>query len=67
MKTRLFIVFLFVCCLSCSTSRDENTENEKNTRSSEMAFDKEKWRVKDGKDYPFRDRMLNDIVYSTIQ
>lgn len=64
MKTSLFTLFLFVCCLSCSSNREENSENEKNTTNSEMTFDKEKWREKDGKDYPFRNRMLNDILYS---
>ncbi len=39
-------------------------ENEKNSPGSEMKFDKEKWRVKEGKDYPFREGMLNDIIYS---
>lgn len=29
-----------------------------------MSFDQAKWKEKDGKDYPFRDRMLNDIVYN---
>ncbi len=64
MKTRFIIVFLLAICFSCSTNREENTENQKNTPDSEMAFDMEKWRAKDGKDYPFRDRMLNDIVYN---
>jgi hypothetical protein len=64
MKTRVFIAFLFVCFISCSSNREENVENEKNTSDSEMTFDKEKWRAKDGKDYLFRDRMLNDIAYN---
>ena len=62
MKARVFIAFLIVCCFSCRTNREENAENEKNTTKSEMAFDKAKWKAKEGEDYPFRDRMLNDIV-----
>ena len=54
----------FVCCLSCSSNREENAEDEKNTPDNEMVFDKAKWRAKDGEDYPFRDRMLNDIIYN---
>jgi hypothetical protein len=31
---------------------------------SEMLFDKEKWQMKDGKDFPYRAKMLNDVVYN---
>jgi hypothetical protein len=31
---------------------------------SEMLFDKAKWKIKEGKNYPYRDKMLNDIVYN---
>ena len=29
-----------------------------------MIFDKEKWKIKDGKDYLFRDKMINDVLYN---
>lgn len=64
MKARFFTAILIVCCLSCRVNKEENAENEKNTSDSEMSFDQAKWKEKDGKDYPFRDRMLNDIVYN---
>jgi len=31
---------------------------------SEMVFDKAKWNAKNGADYPYRDKMVNDIVYN---
>ena len=31
---------------------------------AEITFDKTKWRVKEGLDYPNRDQMLNSIVYN---
>ena len=64
MKSGFFSAILIVCCLSCRVNKEENAENEKNTSDSEMSFDQAKWKEKDGKDYPFRDRMLNDIVYN---
>lgn len=64
MNTRISIVLLVVCFLSCSTNREENTKNANKTSGSEIAFHKEKWRAKEGKDYPFREGMLNDIVYN---
>lgn len=64
MKKRVFIVFLFVFCFACKSDREENVENKKRNKDSEMVFDKEKWKVKEGKDYPYRDKMINDIVYN---
>jgi len=64
MKAGFFSAILILCCLSCRVNKEENAENEKNTSDSEMSFDQAKWKEKDGKDYPFRDRMLNDIVYN---
>lgn len=64
MKKRVFIVFFFVLCFSCKSDREENVENQKKNQDSEMVFDKEKWKTKDGKNYPYRDKMMNDIVYN---
>ena len=64
MKKEVFIVFLFISCFACKADREENADNDKKTTESEMVFDKAKWITKDGEDYPFRDKMLNDIVYN---
>ncbi len=64
MKTGLILLILFPACFSCNTTREEDSENEGKTAELEMAFDKTKWEDKEGKDYPFRERMLNDILYS---
>jgi arylsulfatase A-like enzyme len=37
-------------------------ENRKPANSNQ--FDKTRWGIKDGKDYPYRDQMLNDLVYN---
>ena len=64
MKIRFFVVFLFLCFLACKTDREDNAENEKKEPNSEMVFDKLKWKTKAGLDYPYRDEMLNDVVYN---
>lgn len=64
MKMSVFTVFLFVCCFACTNDRENYTEDMKMKPLSEMAFDKAKWKMKLGKDYPYRDKMLNDIVYN---
>lgn len=64
MKTRILIVLIFICCLSCSTNKKEDDDNKSNSPDSELAFDKAKWNAKEGRDYPFRNRMLNGIIYT---
>ncbi len=64
MKMRVFTVLLFVCCLACNNDREDYTVDMKMKPDSEMVFDKAKWKTKDGADYPYRDRMLNDVVYN---
>ncbi len=63
-KIRISIVLLVVCCLACKTDRGENGGNEKLKPESELVFDKVKWNTKDGADYSYMDKMLNDIVYN---
>ena len=64
MKIRVFILFLLICCFACKTDTAENAQHEKKKPDSEMAFDKAKWKMKDGEDYLYRDKMLNDVVYN---
>ena len=64
MKNIILIVLLFVFCFGCKSDREENIENQKKNQDIEIVFDKEKWKTKDGKDYPYRDKMINGIVYN---
>ena len=64
MKTGVISVLLIVCCLACKNDRNDYTEDMKMKPDSEMVFDRAKWNTMDGKNYPYRDKMLNDIVYN---
>ena len=57
-KSILFILFA-VCCLACNN----NKNNKQAQQTGEIPFDKTKWAVKQGPDYPHRDNMLNDLMY----
>lgn len=63
MKTRLLTVILFLACFSCHSNNKDLHENDGHVADPEVAFDKTKWEAKEGKDYPFRESMLNDILY----
>lgn len=53
MRTKIQILFILLLCVACVSEPE-----------FEMTFDKTKWAVKEGKDYPFRNRMLNNVIYN---
>jgi hypothetical protein len=64
MNIRVFIVIVFIFSFACKTDEDKNTDSEKMKMPDEMVFDQEKWETKDGADYPFRDKMVNNLIYN---
>lgn len=64
MKIRAYILLLLLSCLACNNATEENTEKPENITTTDIAFDRTKWATKDGADYPYRDKMLNDIVHN---
>lgn len=64
LQLRILMIFLFLSCLSCNCDVEEKSDPADRGSEVEITFDKTKWSIKEGKDYPFRDQMLNDIVYN---
>jgi hypothetical protein len=64
MKTRVVFVLLLLCCFSCHHDGAENVEHSDQEPFTDMVFDEVKWKTRDGADYPYRERMLNDIVHN---
>jgi hypothetical protein len=60
MKTKFMMLLVMLSCLACKKTAEETTEEGK----TEIAFDKTKWQTKKGDDYPYRDKMVNDLVAS---
>ncbi len=59
MKFIIFFILLLSSIYGCNDTIkhkqwDENISREK--------FDKTKWSIKDATDYPYRDKMLNDLI-----
>jgi len=50
--------------MACSTEKKEKSGLIDHEAISETTFDKTKWRVKEGLNYPYRDQMLNSIAYN---
>ncbi len=51
MNVRKYFPVFLLCCLAC---------NHKKQEISGEKFDKAKWIIQSGKEYPYRDLMLND-------
>jgi len=64
MKTQILILLLLVCGSSCNSERHENKDQANSEIATDIPFDKSKWSEKEGKDYLYRDQMLNAVVYN---
>jgi len=64
MRTLLGITLLLLCCVACNSESEENAERIEERTTADARFDQTKWKVKDGSDYPYRDQMLNDLLYN---
>lgn len=62
---RIFpIIPLLLIVLACNTEKDKKSASVYHGAIAEISFDKTKWKFKEGLDYPYRDKMLNSIVYN---
>ncbi len=55
MQKRNLLSLFFLCFLACKNSGQDN-------QAKQEKFDKIKWATKEGPDYPYRDKMLNDLI-----
>ena len=62
MPIRFLIVFLSLCFLSCK--KEDRTETDKKETIPVAVFDKIKWKTKENRDYPYRDKMLDYLMTS---
>jgi hypothetical protein len=64
MPLKYFIILIIFSLTACRTENQENKEIVAPKVATEEAFDKNKWQLKEGKDYPYRAQMLNDVLYN---
>lgn len=64
LKITPLISIILICCIACSSCQQGKSEKGKKETNSALVFDKVKWKIKEGEDYPYRDRMLNDVLYN---
>ena len=64
MRNRLYIALFLLCCFSCNNDKDVKSTPLERGEEAEIQFDKSKWSSKEDLDYPYRDQMLNDLLYN---
>ena len=65
MKQTTCLLLLLLCLTSCMDEGSPETSEGLTEAESAMdsVFDEDKWKIKEGVDYPYRDEMLHDLVY----
>jgi hypothetical protein len=58
---QLLAMVLLLISFACST---EKTSDEPDEEEIQIPFNKKKWRNRKGADYPYRDQMVHDILYT---
>jgi len=59
---KTFPFILLLCCLSCEPKRDEQPVIEDPPTETNSKFEKNRWLVKKGEDYPYRNEMIDDLM-----
>ncbi len=53
---------LSLCFLGCNKTQEEKSEEKERVTKTDIPFESTKWKTKDGTDYPFRNKMLKDLL-----
>ena len=59
-----YTILWLLCCLSCNDNRGSGPGKVAHEAEVNIPFDREKWNMKEDLDYPFRARMLDDVLYN---
>jgi len=62
MKNYAFLLLVFVSLLACKDKNQNESSSGENEIKQNVPFDENKWKIKEGDDYPFRESMVKDIL-----
>jgi len=61
-RLKALIVPILLALFACNSEKDAKSGSIDPAAKVEISFNKTKWGVKEGLDYPHRDQMLNSVV-----
>ncbi|MCB2220627.1 MAG: hypothetical protein KQI35_09545 [Bacteroidetes bacterium] len=64
MRTKILSLLILISTIACNRQQENQSNSNDRVSEAEISFDKTKWSTREGRDYPYRDPMLNDIVYN---
>ena len=64
MKRILILLLLLSAMLSCKSDQEDKATSKLASENSEIPFDKDKWALKEGKDYVYREQMYEAVLYN---
>ena len=59
---RFLVLILLLACLACSDKKQEELDATAPETKQDITFDASKWKIKEDRDYPYRDSMLKDLM-----
>jgi hypothetical protein len=64
MRNKIAVIILLFVGWACTIDhQDESTASDR-VSETDIKFDQTKWSTKEGRDYPYREQMLNDIIHN---
>ena len=63
MRINLLLALLLSCTIACQSGSEQASDTAVNESSTATSFDSEKWQLKEGKDYPYRESMTHYVLY----
>jgi len=64
MKRILILLLLLSAILSCKSDQEDKATSKLASENIEIPFDKDKWALKEGKDYVYREQMYEAVLYN---
>lgn len=64
MKRILILLMLLPLMLSCKSDHEDKKTSKLASENAEIPFEKDKWALKEGKDYVYREQMYEAVLYN---
>ncbi|MBT8236898.1 MAG: hypothetical protein KJO04_11940 [Bacteroidia bacterium] len=64
MKKFVLLLSLILVIMSCKSDQEDKKTSKLASQNTEIPFNKDKWVLKEGKDYVYREQMYEAVLYN---